>query len=300
MKIKPRIILLVLYLLSYKLLYAAEIYSLEPYEVFPESVVTIKGSNFSKDTIVVLGDKVFKPFSINDKEIKFNVPADIIPATYRLIVKDKDGSTMPISLLILRREVIFTGYTPDVIDICGGTKEITITGKNLKEIKKVTLNGRDTTFYNQNSSLFLTIPDEVISKAGAFINIYFYGSNEKIVQLVNIPINHKPIIEDIKNISNDLNSAIYKITGKNFVSGLNLFVNNQIITEYTDTNEQQSPVIFQKKQNLSSPLLDRMRFNSCNEIMYIRYPATPEPKRLDIYIENPTGEKSNTVTIFYP
>jgi len=283
---------------------AAEIFYIEPYEIFPESEVTVKGSNFSKDTVVIFGDKTFKPFSVTENQIKFIVPSNTEPATYRLILKDKEGSTLPISMIVARKEVVFTGYTPDIFDLCSSSRELIVTGKNLNEIKKVKLNGKDINFSAVNSSLSLTVPEEAISNKSAFINIYFYAQKDKIVQLINVPINHKPVIEDIKNISSDFNMATYRITGKNFVSGLSLFVNNQVITEYNDVNAQQNTVFLQrgsqKNSALASPLLDRMQFNSCNEILYLRYPTTPDEKRLDIYIENPTGERSNTFTIFIP
>lgn len=303
MLVKKSFFLIIFITLTLKIVYGAEIFSIEPFEIHPESVVTIKGTDFTNETVVLLGNKIIKPFSLTNEQLKFIIPPNFEPGTYRLILKNKEMATFPLSLLITRREVQIFGYTPETFDFCSKDKELTVTGKNLKEIKKISTNGVDIQFFPEESNIVLKLPAEILERNNE-LNILFFGKNDKIVHVINIPINKKPFIEDIKNVSSDFNSATYIIQGKNFIKNLSLYVNNQIITEYKDPLSQQNitflPRRSQNSDNVSSPLLDRLQFNSCNELIYIRYPATPDNKKLDIYIENPNGEKSNTFTIFVP
>lgn len=305
MQKKPIIFILILILFFHiSTATAAEIFFVEPYIIYPESEVIVRGSGFSKDTVIVLGEKSFKPFHISENMLKFNIPSNTEPATYRLIIRDKEGSTLPITVTVAKREVFIYGFTPDVIDKCGNEREITVTGKNLREIKKVNVNGRDIPFSPQNGLLSLNIPEEIINNAGNVINLYFYGTGDKIVHLLNISVNYKPFIENVVVTANDFNSTTYKISGKNFVSNLILYVNNQAITENKEPMNQQNITYlqrgYQRGGNIASPMLDRFQVNSCREISYTRYPVTPDDKKIDIVIENPTGERSNTYTVTAP
>lgn len=301
---KNIVFLLFLLFLSSKTVKGAELFSIEPYEIYPESEVVLRGAGFAKETVVILGDRTFKPFYLSENLIKFTVPPNTEPATYRLILRDEAGSTSPVSITVAKRDVVIYGFTPDFLDRCGETREISVTGKNLKEIKKINANGRDIPYSMQNNLLSLRIPDEIMNNAGNVINLYFYGNNDKIVHLLNVSINSKPIINNISVITNDFNSTTYRITGKNFLPDLILYVNNQVITENKDASPQQNITYlqrgYQRGANLPSPMLDRFQINSCREIIYTRYPATPDDKRIDILIESPNGERSNTYTITAP
>lgn len=306
-KVKLTIFSILFVFLSFttsSVLFAAEIFSIQPPEIYSGTEITIKGSNFSKDTNIILGDRTFKPFYVTENTVKFNTPSDITPGIYRLILRYNEGSTLPLSITVKKREPVITNFKPEVLERCGFNEEVNVIGKNLKEINKININGRNLLFLKTDSIISFKIPEEVFDKAGNTLNVYLYDENDKIIHLFNIAVNYKPYIEDVEILSRDVNFYILKIIGKNFSNESNLFVNDLVITEQQQELSNQNIVFLQrgKRQNETSqtPMLDRLKFISCNEILYYRYPYTPDDKRLLIYVENQTGEKSNTFITFAP
>ncbi len=303
MIIKKAFLFFILFILTTGSPKAAELFSVEPPEIYPETEVTIKGAGFSKDIYVVLGNKSFKPFFVTESMIKFNIPANTQPATYRLLMRNTPVETIQISISVKNKEVVVTGYIPQTLNKCDTETEITITGKNLEEIKKIDLNGKEISFNLKDNLLLFSISEDILHNAGNVINIYFYDTKGKIVHLVNIPVISKPFIEAVETSSKTINSQTFRIRGKNFIQGLSLFVNNMSISEDTYENSSDKATFANKYHRFGNtivPMLDRFRVVSCNEILYTRYPSTPEDKKIDFLIENPGGERSNTLTIYAP
>ena len=296
-------IFLVFSAFAFSSLFAAEIFLIQPPEIYSGTEITIKGSNFSKDTNIILGDRTFKPFFISENTIKFNTPSDITPGIYRLILIYNEGSTHPLSIIVKKKEPVITNFKPEFLDRCSFNEEVNVIGKNLKEINKININGRNISFQTMDSVISFRIPEDVVDTASNALNVYFYDAKDKIVHMFNIAVNYKPYIEDVQILSTDVNFYTLKIIGKNFSKDSNLFVNDLVITEQKDSSNQN--IVFLKRGNkqnetTQTPMLDRLQFISCSEILYYRYPFTPDDKRLLIYVENQTGEKSNTFITFAP
>lgn len=190
------------------------------------------------------------------------------------------------------------------MDRCGELQNITITGKNLKEIKRITVSDKELPFLSSDEIISVTIPEELIKTNQNFITAYFYDNEDRIVHLINVAINDKPIITNVSLIGSDINSLTFKVYGKNFSRQLTLYVDNQPIREgsiYSD--DQNITYLPQRQQNYlssGSPLLDRFQVLSCKEILYIHYPSTPERKKIDFLLESPSGYRSNTFSIEAP
>jgi hypothetical protein len=292
------------FILSVNPVLCMSVHSINPGELYPGSEALIKGADFEEEILIILGDRAIKPFYSSNNLLKFTIPSDSEPGTYRLFLKTKTGMTYPIAVALKKREITIKNVTPDSIDLCGPNRRITISGTNLSSIKKIIVHGAEISgFQSADKQLTLNIPEETARTAVHVINIYLYDENQKIQDVINIKTNSTPVIERVDTQSTAFNFYDMKINGKNFVNGLRFFVNGSVIIE--KTKEEQSIIPFEKQSltkglSKTTPVYDRVEYLNCGEIVYTRFPMISDNKKIEFYIENPSGERSNTYVITAP
>lgn len=289
-----KLILLILLLSIPRYGFCTDIYYLKPVELFPGSEVAIFGKDFNENTVVVFGSKAIKPHSISSDRLLFFIPNNTEPGLYLTTLKTDRKEVLPsFSLFVKSRDFLIKNFQPQSVNRC--TEEITnvtVEGENLDMVKKLILQGSHLNFSTSKNKLNFELPASLINR-NSYLNIYFYNHEEKIKDIITININNKPLIESVEIADNDLTSITLRIRGKNFIHPAKLFVNNELI-------KGKSTEITTRDLSKSSPMLDRFELLSCREIVYRRYPPSSESKELLIYLENPTGEKSNTFSITVP
>ncbi len=286
--------ILLLIFFSPLLALSTDIYQLKPVEIYPGTEVTVFGKNFNENTLIILGNKAIRPHSIFNEKLRFFVPINTEPGSYILSLKTDRRDILPtFTITVKNKDFVIKNFYPHTIERCSEADTvITVEGEQLDTVKKLTIQGSSLYFNYSKNKIIFELPGSLIDR-NSYLNIYFYNQDEKIKDLITININNKPFIEQAKIISSELTSIDLRISGKNFIYPLKLFVNNELIKERGSEAQIKEPLRM-------SPMLDRFEFINCNEIIYKRYPTSSETKELLIYIENPTGEKSNTYSISVP
>lgn len=275
--------------------FSTDIYGLYPYEIYPGTEVTISGKDFNNNTVVVFGNKAFKPHSVSSDKMKFYIPNNIEPGIYLLSIKTDTREILPFfTVVVKKREFLVKRFYPEVIDSCGeGNIVIAFEGDNLDMVKKISLQGTGTLpFSSSKTKINFELPYSVVNKK-SYLNVYLYNDEERVKEVVTININNRPFIESVDIVSSEITNITLRIKGKNFTQPLRLFVNSEMIIERG--TEGLTREVYKK-----APFLDRFEFVNCREIIYKRYPTSSEAKELLILVENPGGERSNTFSISIP
>lgn len=283
-----------------KNVFAFEIYSISPSEISANSKITIKG-NFDTDFYITFEGKPIKYEFISNNLINITLPEKLEPAIYFINFYNRDNKNLLVSLPIQIKnpQPKIYEFEPSQIDYCGDDRRITILGESLKEIKYVTINGYEILdLLNSDRRLEIQIPDDLfITYQNAFLNALFFNEQKKLLGLITIPINTKPFIDNISILNSYLNYYEIEISGKNFINGIKLFVNdmeiNQRYSKIIDNIYMTYGQEYLRKPMSVTPIHDSFYIVDCKKVIYTRYPLTSDNKTLNIQIESPLGQRSN-------
>lgn len=278
-------------------LFALEVYHIKPSYITAGSKITIYGDGFNNQLEILLGSNIITPHKISTNSIDLFLPKGLDPAIYLLTIKNKWNEQIVIPITLKEPIPVIQEFMPKSIDICEKNPLFSIHGLNLEEIKKISINGIDINTVNiNNDSISFYIPQDILQNNVKALIVYLYDTKKRPLNILNIEVNTTPQIENINVKNSYFNYYEMSIMGKNFVKGSKLFINDVMVNERTpDTNQsgffQQSYIY----KNIPVSLLhDYFYMESCEQINYVRYPFSTEDKDLKIYVESPTGIRSNT------
>ncbi len=279
-------------------LYSFEIHSINNNELFPGSQIIIRGK-FDTEPLIFFAGNQLKYEILSDNIITVKIPDKIETAIYLLSFYEKESQnpSFSIPIKIIRPQPKIYSFEPSQIDFCGGERKIVIKGENLTDIIFANVNGYELTNLKPTlSSIEIDIPEDIfISHLIPLISIALYDSTKSLISIFNIPVNTKPEIKEITKKNTYFNYYEIEIKGKNFINGLKFFVNNNEINQRFSLliNE---PYVFGQtylsKTRSITPIHDSYYLESCERIIYTRYPTTTDEKTLTIHIESPLGQKS--------
>lgn len=302
-----RFILIVFFLFSINNAHAFEIYTITPEEIHPNSTVNIHG-NFDIENISIFIGKQELKYKLADKDnLSITIPPNLEPALYYINFFDsKTGKfIIGIPIKVDKPKVKIDNFQPKFLDYCDDNRVIEINGENLNIIKYAYVNGQEVeSFEKLNNQIKIKLADSfLLSLNQNYITITLYNENKNLLELVNIPVNTKPEIENAIISNNFFNYYEILITGKNFIAGSKLYVNNiEINQRYSKIFEG---IYFFGQQYITKPqsttmLHDSFFIENCNTIILTRYPFSSEAKQLRIQIESPTGQRSQEFLLSAP
>ncbi|MCX7991615.1 MAG: hypothetical protein N2999_06245 [Proteobacteria bacterium] len=295
MKKKWQILLFSL-LISAKLSYGIEIQSISPVDIYPGSEITLSGKDLTGNITLTIADRELKALYVNNDRLRFSIPSDMEGGIYILRIRsEKKDLLPPIPLAIKRKEFSVKRFYPESIDRCGnGNFTISLEGDNLNLVKKISSPDMGALqFYSSKNKITINIPSDSLINLSSNLNIYLYDENEKIKDIVPVRVTSKPFIESVGIVEKEVTNLTLKITGRNFLYPVKLFVNGELIREKDKDFRTYN-------RDKSSPNLDKYEVLNCKEIVYKIYPTTFDTKDILISLENPTGERSNTYSITIP
>ncbi len=256
------------------------ILSIIPSQGEPGKRVSLMGSGFSADTSAWLGTTTVPTTIINDKQLEFDIPR-IEPGLYALYLKRTDGAVSKIyNFPVTAPKPVIDTITPDTVFGCAPDTErtVTLSGKNFQESSSIVFDGGTIrSIFTSPEAVSFTVPHNVL---GGQHNIQIKNTNDIVSGTVAFYIDMKPVIHNIYQGEERVNSYDLILEGHNFQQGSSVVVDGRQVYNGIDR--------------------DKIRFVNCTRIIYERFPYDRSPRSMRIQIINPNGEESPIMTISAP
>lgn len=275
-----RIILLLLFSLGPAVSgQALDITSVQPSTTSPGESVTLTGGPFSQRTLVMLGNSMLTPATLQNGRLSVRIPEGLAPGDYVIFVTEGNTTSQQAFILhLVEKRPLIKGISPAKIDNCqasdNGT-ELQITGSGFAKGARILLDGAAvTTERSESGSLSATLPP--LAAGNHRIQVVNPAGDASIP--FNITVSDQPTIDDI-SVGDDLVNAYQLIiSGRNFSPRSKLLVNGKPISAYGRFHPRDK---------------DNVEYIDCNTLRYTRYQVSGQLQRVRFRIQNPSGRQSN-------
>lgn len=264
---------------------ALSILSIIPALGEPGGSVTLYGNGFNDGTSAFLGNTQIPTRIMGAKQLTFDIPS-LRPGLYALYLRRNDGATSSIyNFNILPLKPVLNSIQPDRIDSCttGASREVQLRGMNFQQGSMVIFDGAAIpSRFISADTLSFTIPNV----SAGLHQVMVQNPEETQSTARAVFIDTKPEITGITQGEERVNSYDLIILGRNFQQDSSLIVDG---TQFSGARSYPRPTGTEK-----------IRYVSCTEIVYERYPYDMTPKNIRLQVINPNGEGSAVVQIAAP
>jgi len=259
------------------------ILSIIPGQGSPGTRVVISGTGFTAETILYLGIDEVPVKLISSRQLSFEIP-QISSGNYALYLRQQGGETgKAYSFTVVPLKPVVTAVSPDSISFCaaGDDRKVIVRGRNILDgahlvfdgaiIRSSRLSGEEMTF---------TVPPV----PGGLHQVQIKNPEESLSGAIALLVSNRPEVHSVSQGADYVNYYVLNIDGINFQHGSQLIVNGKKIQSgYPIPGER-----------------DSLIYNSCNKLIYHRYPYDFSAKSLELMIVNPGGEESSIFTVTAP
>lgn len=264
---------------------ALQVSSLQPATAVPGETVTLGGADWPEGLQLLVGETPVTTQTVSPTTLQFQVPA-LPPGEYAISVIPTEGSIRQPTGFILQLQApapIIEQVSPDQVPWCrveGGLLTIDIHGRNFTPSAQVLLDGS-------------AVPLKKRSQGNITLGLPQVAAGLHQLQVINLDgrkslpaaltVDDQPQIDQL--LISDTNEVVYyqiKVVGTNFKPQSKLLVNG-------------TPVI--NRPGVLAEGDDRVIYQNCSTLHYLRYPLSGQTQELQFQIQNPDGQVSNTVSL---
>jgi len=259
------------------------ILSIIPGQGAPGTRVVISGTGFTAETILYLGIDEVPVRLISSRQLSFEIP-QIASGNYALYLRQQGGETgKAYAFSVVPLKPVVTSLSPDSISFCaaGDDRKVTVRGKNILEGAQLVFDGALIRSSRLSSEeLSFTVPPVT----GGLHQVQIKNPEETLSGAIALLVSNRPEVHSVSQGADYVNYYVLNIDGINFQHGSQLIVNGKKIQSgYPIPGER-----------------DSLIYNSCNRLIYHRYPYDFSAKSLELMIVNPGGEESSSFTVTAP
>lgn len=295
--------MLLVVLLSATLAPALEITAVAPTRATPETTVTLSGGIFSSQSRVYLGEQFVQPAQVLPRQLVFIVPP-LPPGNYSLTVQDDDASAVqPFPFEVLTPPPQIIAVEPRNLDVCADLagRTIRVVGRDFQPQTQLLLNGMAVgRRFLDATALEFDLPE---LPAGVY-GVETRNPDGTASLPHSLWVNSVPEITGVERGDDFVNHYEVIIHGRNF------FFNSILVVRETDnaaggTGTRQMTYYAHRGQ-AAHPLGaipaqgERLLYNDCHTLVYLRYPSNFQEKELQLQVINPDGKKTDPYVVTLP
>lgn len=264
--------------------HAPAILSIIPAQAEPGSKVMIFGSSFGDTISAYLGSREIPAEVTDGKQLEFTIPP-LEAGLYALYLKRGDGVIGRVyNFTVLPLRPVLNELSPSQLDSCsqGKAREVSAVGEHFNEKSLLLFDGAviKSRFVSAENLVF-SVPQVTGGQHQVMVR---NGSDNASVTMA-LSIDTKPEINQV-TVGNDyVNYYELVIDGKNFQQNSALYVDGQRIGGHGGQAAAER---------------DRLVYQDCTRLVYLRYPYSPVNKDFRIQVMNPGNEASQMVNVTAP
>ena len=282
---------------------ALEITSVAPTRATPATRVILTGGIFSPQSRIFLGAQVVPPAQILPRQLVFIVPP-LPPGSYTLTVQDEvDTAVPPLNFEVLAPQPRIAAVEPGILDVCAEETErlVRVVGENFRPETILLLNGNAVNSHVVDTgTIEFRSPD---LPAGVYgVEAHNPDGNTSLPH--SLWVNSVPEITGVERGDDFVNHYEMIIRGKNFFYNSILVVREP--DSYSGDNGYRQITYYAHR---TAPILDqgtlsasgeRLQYNDCRTLLFLRYPSSFQAKELLLQVINPDGKKTNPYAVTLP
>ena len=263
---------------------ALNILSIIPAQAEPGMTVTINGTGFDETVSAYLGSNQLPTRIAGAAMLSFEIP-QLPPGLYAFFVRRTDGTVSKVyNFSILPPKPNISSLSPDRINACSSAagREVSILGKSFRTGAQVIFDGAAIPAkYVSPEIIIFSAP----SVAGGLHQVQVKNHEDAISGATGLFIDTKPEIINVRRGSEVVNYYELLIDGRNFQQGSTLAVDGKRLSIGSTTSQNER---------------EKLIYNGCEELIYLRYPYDSSPKTIRLQVINPNSEESGIFTITTP
>jgi hypothetical protein len=281
---------------------ALEITSVAPTRATPATRVILTGGIFSSQTRIFLGEQLVAPTQALPRELVFIVPP-LPPGSYSLTVQDEiDTALQPFNFEVLAAHPQIVAVEPGILDVCADETErlVRVEGENFRPETMLLLNGNAVNGRILDAGIMeFRFPD---LPAGV------YGVEVRNPDgTTSLP--HSLWVKSVPEITGIERGADFVNHYEVIIRGNNFFFNSILVVSEPDTfrGSGYRQVTYYANRSATSLAQDtyaaqgeRLRYNDCRTLLYMRYPNNFQDKELILQVINPDGKKTEPYAVTLP
>jgi hypothetical protein len=260
------------------------ILSIIPAQAEPGMVVTINGTGFDENVSAYLGSNQLPTRVTGATILSFDIP-QLPPGLYALFIRRTDGTVSKVyNFSVLPPKPTITSLSPDRINSCSSAsgREVSIVGKSFRTGAQVIFDGAAIPAKYVSPELISFAAPTVI---GGLHQIQVRNPEDTISGATGLFIDTKPEIINVRAGNEAVNYYELLIDGRNFLQGSALVIDGKRLTIGSATSQNER---------------EKLIYNGCEGLVYLRYPYDSSPKTIRLQVVNPNGEESGIFTITAP